>query len=315
VSVVSWGSAGTVLGWISWDMWIGQEERARSLKESAANNLQTEEGTGDDNSSVASSLQQSHSGLGLSIHPSVLPSRSHSRNRSSASLHALSPATSPVAAGIAPPFANYTYYPPYNAPPPILSVRNQQRLATVKSALLIYGALLGLSPILKSLTKSTTSDSIWAMSTWLMFINVFFFDYGGEVEAKFPASLSTNAALITPHQHHPRLFAHTVLDRSFRPLSCLPKTSAASLVASSCAFNDATHRRGRDRSWYHSDRGHNVEGRTDRMHRLGTRQHVGNGRLLLVVDRTTTIQERGHRAMGSCKTHHSSSRLGVGNDK
>jgi len=29
-----------------------------------------------------------------------------------------------------------------------------------------------------------------------MLINVFFFDYGGGVEAKFPASLSTNAALM-----------------------------------------------------------------------------------------------------------------------
>ncbi|KAF2089874.1 phosphatidylinositol N-acetylglucosaminyltransferase, partial [Saccharata proteae CBS 121410] len=77
-----------------------------------------------------------------------------------------------------------------------LSPRNQQRLATLKSAILIYCALLGLSPILKSLTKSTTSDSIWAMSTWLMCINVFFFDYGGAVGAKFPASLSTNAALM-----------------------------------------------------------------------------------------------------------------------
>jgi len=77
-----------------------------------------------------------------------------------------------------------------------LSLRNQQRLATVKSAVLIYCAVLGLSPILKSLTKSTSSDSIWAISCWLMCINVFFFDYGGGVEAKFPASLSTNAALM-----------------------------------------------------------------------------------------------------------------------
>jgi phosphatidylinositol glycan class C protein len=55
----------------------------------------------------------------------------------------------------------------------------RRRLTTVKSAALIYAALLGLSPILKSLTKSTTSDSIWALSTWLLFINVAFFDYSG----------------------------------------------------------------------------------------------------------------------------------------
>lgn len=64
--------------------------------------------------------------------------------------------------------------------PPTVSPRNQARLKTFKSALLIYFALLGLSPILKSLTKSTSSDSIWALATWLLIINVFFFDYGSQ---------------------------------------------------------------------------------------------------------------------------------------
>ncbi|KAK3500762.1 phosphatidylinositol N-acetylglucosaminyltransferase-domain-containing protein [Neurospora crassa] len=41
--------------------------------------------------------------------------------------------------------------------------RLQLRLSTIKSAVLIYFTLLGLSPILKSLTRSTSSDSIWAM--------------------------------------------------------------------------------------------------------------------------------------------------------
>jgi Ca2+/Na+ antiporter len=59
------------------------------------------------------------------------------------------------------------------------SRNTQQRLTTAKSAVLIYAALLGLSPILKSLTRSTTSDSIWALSTWLLLINVAFFDYSG----------------------------------------------------------------------------------------------------------------------------------------
>jgi phosphatidylinositol glycan class C protein len=80
------------------------------------------------------------------------------------------------------------FHPPppqaYGDPLSRVSPRNQQRIATVKSAVLIYCAVLGLSPILKSLTKSTTSDSIWAMSSWLMVINVFFFDYGGGVGAK-----------------------------------------------------------------------------------------------------------------------------------
>lgn len=84
-------------------------------------------------------------------------------------------------------------------PNPQLSPRNRRRLSTVKSAFLIYFALLGLSPILKSLTKSTASDSIWAMSCWLLFMNIFSFDYGsgeGAGATKFPASLSTNAAVM-----------------------------------------------------------------------------------------------------------------------
>ncbi|BAE63425.1 unnamed protein product [Aspergillus oryzae RIB40] len=90
--------------------------------------------------------------------------------------------------------------PPHDAPMiSRLSSRNRQRLSTVKSAFLIYCALLGLSPILKSLTKSTASDSIWAMSCWLLITNIFSFDYGsgeGAGATKFPASLSTNAAVM-----------------------------------------------------------------------------------------------------------------------
>ena len=73
------------------------------------------------------------------------------------------------------------------------------RVSAIKSAILIYSTLLGLSPILKSLTRSTSSDSIWAMSFWLLAINIFFFDYSSSWVGvhKFPvASLSTNAALM-----------------------------------------------------------------------------------------------------------------------
>lgn len=77
--------------------------------------------------------------------------------------------------------------------------RAHLRVNTIKSAILIYFTLLGLSPILKSLTRSTSSDSIWAMSFWLLAINIFFFDYSSTWVGvnKFPvASLSTNAALM-----------------------------------------------------------------------------------------------------------------------
>ncbi|KAL7779160.1 hypothetical protein CFE70_008663 [Pyrenophora teres f. teres 0-1] len=69
--------------------------------------------------------------------------------------------------------------------PQAYSLRTQQRIATAKSAVLIYAALLGLSPILKSLTRSTTSDSIWALSTWLLMMNVAFFDYTGGTGAQY----------------------------------------------------------------------------------------------------------------------------------
>jgi phosphatidylinositol N-acetylglucosaminyltransferase subunit C len=69
------------------------------------------------------------------------------------------------------------HQPPFVDPNSTLSPRNQQRLATVKSAMLIYAALLGLSPILKSLTRSTTSDSIWAIAAGLLALNVVCFDY------------------------------------------------------------------------------------------------------------------------------------------
>ncbi|KAF2642914.1 GPI2-domain-containing protein [Massarina eburnea CBS 473.64] len=105
---------------------------------------------------------------------------------------------------------NPAHQPPYIDPNSSLSPKNQQRLATAKSALLIYAALLGLSPILKSLTKSTTSDSIWALSSWLLFMNIAFFDYGTSNGSQYvyksslitanhnslPASISTNSALM-----------------------------------------------------------------------------------------------------------------------
>lgn len=80
-------------------------------------------------------------------------------------------------------------------PLPTISRRNQVRLKTFKSALLIFFTLLGLSPILKSLTKSTSSDSIWALATWLLIINIFFFDYGSVYE---PQDRSKSAITTKP---------------------------------------------------------------------------------------------------------------------
>jgi phosphatidylinositol glycan class C protein len=199
VSVVSWGSAGTVLGWVLWDFWLGQEKAIKASTEVSSTRA-SEINTGDGRSSTNSSFNinhptpssQSRESLGpelaLRLSTSNLPVRKgHSHSHSPTSIPSASSAPSPTQSyplHATPNFAKQSVPPPYYSPNSSLSPRNQQRLATAKSAILIYCALLALSPILKSLTKSTTSDSIWAMSCWLMCINIFFFDYGGDVGVK-----------------------------------------------------------------------------------------------------------------------------------
>jgi len=80
---------------------------------------------------------------------------------------------------------------------PLRGERNELRWSTLKSAVLIYFTLLGLSPILKSLTRSTSSDSIWAMSFWLLTINVFFFDYSGSSSTASQTSSSNTTGTVT----------------------------------------------------------------------------------------------------------------------
>lgn len=194
ITVVSAGSICTILGWWFWDHWVGQEESARAQLE--LNAEFAEDGSTDPESSNSSTTREPSVGeppmtrdgqpRGLAI-STAIEREPYPTSRNVSSLRVNSAPLTPVGTGHptgATSFANYSYYPPYGGPSSSISPRNQQRLATAKSAVLIYSALLGLSPILRSLTKSTTSDSIWAMSTWLMFINVFFFDYGGGVGAK-----------------------------------------------------------------------------------------------------------------------------------
>lgn len=57
------------------------------------------------------------------------------------------------------------------------NMRWQNLAGTIKSSFLIIVFVGGVSPILKSLTRSFASDSIWAMSSFLLLINLFFFDY------------------------------------------------------------------------------------------------------------------------------------------
>jgi len=184
VTVVTWGTLATIIGWVVWDFWVGQEAEARLEAEGSEVALNGEE----DFSASSSTMSMSTHGS-KQVSGAATPSGRLQISRSSNALFAQSTAEASMATPTghptgAPTFANYTPQPLYGMQKAPLSPRTQQRLATAKSAILIYCAVLGLSPILKSLTKSTSSDSIWAISAWLFVINVSFFDYGGGVSAK-----------------------------------------------------------------------------------------------------------------------------------
>lgn len=229
VSVVGWGSFGTFMGWLLWDWWVGQEPQGNfdgvprirefrpprrqdsevgvptpnpgtpsvsntpaliSAASSSANLFQEHQNHQQQSQRPPLLGQDSSNGTSLSI-----PGHSHSRSVSS--IHSITSQTS-GGGGAATPRTASGPDAPWPVPPSKWG-RSQLRLRAFKSAILIYFTLLGLSPILKSLTRSTSSDSIWAMSFWLLAINIFFFDYSGSWVGvhKFPvASLSTNAALM-----------------------------------------------------------------------------------------------------------------------
>ena len=184
VTVVTWGTLATIIGWVVWDFWVGQEAEARLEAEGTEIALNGEE----DFSASSSTLSMSTHGS-RQVSGAATPSGRLQISRSSNALFSQSTTEATMATPTghptgAPTFANYSPQPLYGMQKAPLSPRTQQRLATAKSAVLIYCAVLGLSPILKSLTKSTSSDSIWAISAWLFVINVSFFDYGGGVSAK-----------------------------------------------------------------------------------------------------------------------------------
>ncbi|RHZ43405.1 phosphatidylinositol N-acetylglucosaminyltransferase [Aspergillus thermomutatus] len=214
VSVVCWGSVGTAMGWILWDAWVWREHHAEqsrnaeriadgddgSSSSSAASSVNPSLGAGSRPVGPKDGQNEVH-GLGLTMssgEPGELLRR-RSTGFSGEAYGTSDPGSpGPQASGG---LSNmHLYHGSLESDETSLfSSRNRQRLSTVKSAFLIYFSLLGLSPILKSLTKSTASDSIWAMSCWLLFMNIFSFDYGsgeGAGATKFPASLSTNAAVM-----------------------------------------------------------------------------------------------------------------------
>lgn len=202
VSVVGWGSFATFVGWLIWDNWVGLEDDDDELlqrRRSNRNRAATEQPGRRDR-------PQSSAVMGLSPSAPVSVTNLAAAERAYPQTAALHPSLSTsalslqsavsqasVPAHLSSDLSNEPKHRPLSPAP---SGRTSLRLGTIKSAVLIYSTLLGLSPILKSLTRSTSSDSIWAMSFWLLAINIFFYDYSGGVGVKFPASLSTNAALM-----------------------------------------------------------------------------------------------------------------------
>ncbi|KAL8871276.1 MAG: hypothetical protein Q9174_002854 [Haloplaca sp. 1 TL-2023] len=225
VSIVSLGSTCTIIGWFLWDFWVGQEEAARtalrftSLPDQASNGSTKEPrryaSTDFDHSRPSSSNGSELSGLGLTMGTGnlevpgnqryaedLLPTPSHS---------SLLTPTSSASTGInstASPRIESEKWPPNST----FSAHNEQRLTTIRSTIVITAVVAGVSPILKSLTVSTSKDSIWAISALLLCLNIIFFDYSGGVGVKsvfsfvderlaanvmdrLPASLSTNAAV------------------------------------------------------------------------------------------------------------------------
>ncbi|KUI73101.1 Phosphatidylinositol N-acetylglucosaminyltransferase GPI2 subunit [Cytospora mali] len=210
VAVVGWGSIATSVGWFLWDWWVGKE------RDETLTVPQPVPGTVSSSASTVPSAESSTTNL---LSPPAQPHFANT-NRSSTNLLSVKPYSTSASSLISATSQTSAPGTTTNRTPsrrtssptdpaivplkhrpssPLRGGRAHLRMNTIKSAILIYFTLLGLSPILKSLTRSTSSDSIWAMSFWLLAINIFFFDYSGTWVGvnKFPvASLSTNAALM-----------------------------------------------------------------------------------------------------------------------
>ncbi|KAK6341816.1 hypothetical protein TWF730_001305 [Orbilia blumenaviensis] len=212
----------TILGWLVWDDWNEEEQnlltkaqqaapsasRGENIRESESVNrsgkLKPEnirEMTGSPNlaglragepksSAVRSvSLSPKKSDQRSNLRPSVDNTRSTTSSKAgSDTLKPNGQHGKPLARSLTAPVYSSSINTPTRPPsPPPPPSRANRRLSTLKSALLIYSTLLGLSPILKSLTRTTTSDSIWALSSWLFLVNLLCFDYGlseGDTEVK-----------------------------------------------------------------------------------------------------------------------------------
>ncbi|KAF9270237.1 phosphatidylinositol N-acetylglucosaminyltransferase [Marasmius fiardii PR-910] len=77
---------------------------------------------------------------------------------------------------------------------------NEDRIKNLKSSILISLALMSLSPVLRTLTAATSSDSIWALSAFLFSLNLLLANYGTskstvQAQESLTSVLSINAAI------------------------------------------------------------------------------------------------------------------------
>ncbi|KAH8662296.1 phosphatidylinositol N-acetylglucosaminyltransferase subunit C [Xylariales sp. PMI_506] len=196
VAVVGWGSFATFLGWLVWDWWVGQEDEDEVLQRQNSHRTRGARRTNRHSTLIGNTASAASSMTNLEN-----TDRSQSMGNLTVMRHQHAASTSSLQSNVS--HSSYMGRPTqlqdglkHRPSSPLRIGRAGLRVSTIKSAVLIYFTILGLSPILKSLTRSTSPDSIWAMSFWLLAINIFFFDYSGGVGVKFPASLSTNAALM-----------------------------------------------------------------------------------------------------------------------
>lgn len=76
VSVVGWGSTATIIGWLLWDIWIGQDEPQKKQQEAGQYQGNDGESYAGDNASMGSAFGSTHDvgkgqsqGLGLTLSP------------------------------------------------------------------------------------------------------------------------------------------------------------------------------------------------------------------------------------------------------
>ncbi|KAH8120374.1 phosphatidylinositol N-acetylglucosaminyltransferase [Phellopilus nigrolimitatus] len=79
-------------------------------------------------------------------------------------------------------------------------VDKEQRAKALKASILVFLALMALSPVLRTLSASTSSDSIWALTACLFVLNVLLADYGPSRNTRLnrerlTSVLSMNAAM------------------------------------------------------------------------------------------------------------------------